>query len=272
MTNWQGVWRSNPQAPQESVALGARSAGRAEAGPGWVIPCGTVPFVNAFWTVSGWGRLFLGQSEFRVAAGDLFVYVPGQFVRGRAGAAGWRYRWFTVDGPLALEVLAALGLSAPWPKPGGRCPVELFDELEAEIANVAGGAEQRAGATLFEILSLAARRVGGGGSAACSGVVEQCRDRIDAGFTDPFLDISGIAAGLRVHRSRLTRLFREQIGLPPGVYLQRLRLRHALKLLRETDLSIKEVSFASGFRDPSYFSRRIRQVTGQTPAAFRVGL
>ena len=44
---------------------------------------------------------------------------------------------------------------------------------------------------------------------------------------------------------------------------------HALSLLRETELPVKEIAYACGIAYVSYFCRLIRKNTGMTPAEYR---
>ena len=47
------------------------------------------------------------------------------------------------------------------------------------------------------------------------------------------------------------------------------RVNWAKSLLKDSDLSIGEVSVAIGVDDPSYFTRFFRKSTGITPSQFR---
>ena len=52
---------------------------------------------------------------------------------------------------------------------------------------------------------------------------------------------------------------------------QRAFLRHAARLLRETDLPVMEVGFSVGFDNFSYFIKRFRSVYGVSPSHYRKG-
>jgi len=75
------------------------------------------------------------------------------------------------------------------------------------------------------------------------------------------------AAGLSV--SRLTVLFREQLGESPVSYAERLRLEHAATLIAAGGLSVKEAAAACGYDDPFHFSRRFAHRMGKPPSHFR---
>ena len=46
-------------------------------------------------------------------------------------------------------------------------------------------------------------------------------------------------------------------------------LREALIRLRETDLSVEQVGYGLGFRDPGCFNRFFKRLTGQPPGFCR---
>ena len=63
----------------------------------------------------------------------------------------------------------------------------------------------------------------------------------------------------------LRKLFSQYLNLSPVDYLNQIRLNKAIELLRNTEMSIKEVCFACGFQSPQYFSRLFKQQMGITP-------
>lgn len=67
----------------------------------------------------------------------------------------------------------------------------------------------------------------------------------------------------------LSRRFVQATGESPKQYWLQLRLLRAEEMLRETNLSIQEISNLLGFSDPSYFIRLFRQRAGITPNDYR---
>ncbi|MFO1499582.1 MAG: helix-turn-helix domain-containing protein [Verrucomicrobiota bacterium] len=65
------------------------------------------------------------------------------------------------------------------------------------------------------------------------------------------------------------KLFKQVAGMTFVAYLTRVRLTQALPLLRETDLSIAEISGRVGFSEQSYFDRRFKKQYGCTPLGYR---
>ena len=45
--------------------------------------------------------------------------------------------------------------------------------------------------------------------------------------------------------------------------------REAVRLVKGTKMSMKEITYELGIRDPAYFNRRFKQLTGDTPLKYR---
>ncbi|NCB56350.1 MAG: AraC family transcriptional regulator [Gammaproteobacteria bacterium] len=95
-------------------------------------------------------------------------------------------------------------------------------------------------------------------------ITEWMKDNITEEFSLPKL-----AQQARISEFHFTRLFKKAMGLPPSQYHIRLRLDQARKLLRETDLTILEITNAVGYSNPSHFARLFRKETGLTPREYR---
>ncbi|MGV8918985.1 MAG: GlxA family transcriptional regulator [Pseudomonas sp.] len=73
--------------------------------------------------------------------------------------------------------------------------------------------------------------------------------------TEPPLSTLDLALGIQVTRRQLERLFRLHLNDTPSNFYLGLRLEKARQLLRQTDMSVLEISIACGFESPSYFTR-----------------
>jgi transcriptional regulator GlxA family with amidase domain len=81
--------------------------------------------------------------------------------------------------------------------------------------------------------------------------------------------IRDVARSVNLSPRRLGQLFKEEIGISPMQFLKNLRMARAQALLQSSFLSIKEVTFQSGFADVSHFVRDFKQCYGVTPSEFR---
>ncbi|HEY9055177.1 MAG TPA: substrate-binding domain-containing protein [Rectinemataceae bacterium] len=69
----------------------------------------------------------------------------------------------------------------------------------------------------------------------------------------------------------LSRIFRQQMGIPLWDYLGRLRVSKAMELLRASADSVSEIAARCGFQDQAYFCRVFRKISGSTPGIYRKG-
>ncbi|MFK7997412.1 MAG: AraC family transcriptional regulator [Granulosicoccus sp.] len=69
--------------------------------------------------------------------------------------------------------------------------------------------------------------------------------------------------------SKFSRFFKKQTGNSYTDHLTSLRLWSAKRQLRETDISVTEICFASGFSNISNFNRTFLRQTGLRPLAYR---
>ena len=77
-----------------------------------------------------------------------------------------------------------------------------------------------------------------------------------------------IAETIDVSANYFSHLFNKELGLSPWDYLNRFRVNQAKELLRRTQGSVKGIAGQVGFKDPKYFSRVFRKLTGLSPNFF----
>jgi AraC-like DNA-binding protein len=85
------------------------------------------------------------------------------------------------------------------------------------------------------------------------------------------LNVEQLANDLNVNYSLFRKGFKKYTGLSPMQYHTSLRMKQAVFLLTNTDLSVKEISFNLGFCTVFYFSKLFKEKTGRTPSEFRRG-
>ncbi len=80
-----------------------------------------------------------------------------------------------------------------------------------------------------------------------------------------------LANKVQLATNSFTRLFHQEIGIPPQRFVKKKRADHACVLLHHTQKSIDEIAMLCGFSDRYHFSRIFKQVTGASPALYRKG-
>jgi AraC-like DNA-binding protein len=120
---------------------------------------------------------------------------------------------------------------------------------------------------MLEFLGLATRR---GGAAPPRNVVRlaRVRDALHARFRED-ISLGPLARDAGLTPAALARQFRREYGCTVGTYLRRLRVRHAARLLTETELPLSHVAVEAGFCDQSHLCRVFRWFTGTSPGEYR---
>lgn len=83
------------------------------------------------------------------------------------------------------------------------------------------------------------------------------------------LRIDGIARVAGLSERSLQNLFKQHVGCTISEELSRVRLAHAARLLRETDLKLDSVAHESGLRSAKYLCEVFRAAFQTTPATYR---
>jgi transcriptional regulator GlxA family with amidase domain len=98
--------------------------------------------------------------------------------------------------------------------------------------------------------------------------LQRVRQYVDAHLNEK-ISVQSLAniAGLSLYH--FARAFKQSEGLTPHDYLVQCRIRHAQKLLADSDVPLSEVALAAGFLDQSHFARRFRDHFGVAPSRYR---
>ena len=86
---------------------------------------------------------------------------------------------------------------------------------------------------------------------------------------DPTTSVQELATLVNLSSSRLGHLFKLQMGVDLNHFLANQRLQKAAELLRQTELSIKEIAGQVGYHHSSSFDRGFQNKFGLPPVDFR---
>ena len=96
----------------------------------------------------------------------------------------------------------------------------------------------------------------------------RAKDRMD-GAPDEDWPVWRLAHVSCISEAHFARSFKEAFGVPPHRYLLTRRIERATALLRDTDLSITDIAFRTGWKSLGTFGRTFRDITGKNPGEVR---
>lgn len=92
---------------------------------------------------------------------------------------------------------------------------------------------------------------------------------LEAHYSDEDFNIPALATAMDLSHAQLGRKLHALLDTTPQLYLRHYRLQKAYYLLKYSDLSVKEVAFATGFSDPGYLSKAFSEEFQQNPRDLR---
>ncbi len=101
--------------------------------------------------------------------------------------------------------------------------------------------------------------------------IKRMLNQMQNNFTDPDFALEQLFTREHYSQNHLRRLFKQEVGCSPLAYLLTLRVDYAKERMRQNQgrqVTIAQIGFMSGFRDPCYFSRIFKKRTGVSPAHY----
>lgn len=99
-------------------------------------------------------------------------------------------------------------------------------------------------------------------------LINEMRDEIHKRWNSN-IDFENLSAQFNVSYVWFRKTFKEVLGTAPNQYHLMLKIRKADQLIQETNLSLSEIAFQSGFESEFYFSRIFKQKMGYNSSEVR---
>lgn len=90
-------------------------------------------------------------------------------------------------------------------------------------------------------------------------------------YLDANLSLPKLAKHMAISANKISQTLNESLNVNFFDYVNGWRIEAARKMLRDSDMSVLDISLAVGFNARSSFYKAFRHHTGQTPSAFRQG-
>lgn len=239
-------------------------------------PVGSHDWLLTF-TIDGVGCYRLHDQSYLCQAGDIFLVAPGVMhdYATLYEDRPWEFYWVHfLPRPHWGEWLQLPAL-AP-----GLCGVSLqdaalkqrlvgsFGRLLQDLRNSTHFPIALAANALEEILLCIAQHHARTQPDTMDPRVNTILQRLHANYREP-VTIAALAQQVALSPSRLSHLFKEQVGRSIIETTVTIRLHQTERLLKYTSLHIGEIAQEVGFQSASYFSRQFKARYGLSPAAYR---
>ena len=228
--------------------------------------------------VQGGGDFRLGQQSIHVSEGDLLISNRNEFHSGYSTQIPYMSNVIIFDmGDLSQE-LAKKNYVFQSVIRGDGVIHDLIQRIFAEAKGQESGYKQLCKALITELFVYLCRNY----------VTEMMPERdsakrkkdlerlnavlgyIEANYNQR-ITVEQLADMVCLSEDRFGHLFREGVGQPPLQYINAMRLRKALNMLKTNQYTVTEVADAVGFRDYNHFGRLFRKQYGCTPNEIKRG-
>lgn len=150
------------------------------------------------------------------------------------------------------------------------CPSRLAHDHHRRFFDSAAAAERAGFRPCLRCRPELAPAPGHTALAALSRLAQAATQRIAAGALNGH-SVADLAGELGVSERHVRRALEREVGVSPHELAQTHRLLLAKRLLRDTDLSVTRVAYASGFQSLRRFNAVFREQYGMPPSALRRG-
>ncbi len=143
--------------------------------------------------------------------------------------------------------------------------------LHAELTGRSNGSDGVASLELYLILAHLARSLAAEKQRTPRTVDKRITHIMEHIQANPDGDLSAeaLSAMTSLNKSYLSRLFTQTTQYTISDYIAEVRIEHACRLLKTTDLPVYRIAERSGYNDLSFFHEKFRELNGKTPAEYR---
>lgn len=83
------------------------------------------------------------------------------------------------------------------------------------------------------------------------------------------ISLEDICSAGGVGKTMGTNIFNEYVNKTPGEFLKDYRIQKSIRLLQETDMTVTEICYETGFAGASYFAETFKKYMGKSPLEYR---
>jgi len=235
----------------------------------------TRPDTNIYifkYTLSGRGTIRIGKTVNHLYPGHAFlVSVPSdhEYYLG-ADNKEWEFVFITLQGEWARQifqrVISGIGNILTIDRHSRLIQLleDIYERVKKRNVKDTFDASSLAYAFVMELYKLASDVVPKGYPKLVSIAIEIINDDYKR-----LGSIEELAVMLNVSKAHLMRVFSRHVGISPGKFLVKTRLKHAEDMLLNSGSSLDEIAEAVGFANGNYLGKVLRQHLGVTTERYR---
>ena len=230
--------------------------GQYKAGPEYCVTRGGLNNFLLIHTQKGQGHLTINNKR-HILSQDTCIIIDCRTLHNyRTLNDEWQFEWVHFHGPLAQYFFDHIG---PLPV-SGVSPFVFRDIKQFEHKSHRDIHIQKAVCNILYMVLCA--------KFSQSSPIDNVPSIMEVAIARP-ISLDEIAERVNMSKYYFIRLFKKQYGDTPANYYMKIRINHAIKLLKDPVHTQKSISEACGFSDTSSFIRAFKRTTGTTPAKYK---
>jgi AraC family transcriptional regulator of arabinose operon len=209
----------------------------------------------------------------KLGKGDAFIIFPGErHMYQPSPRDPWKYVWVGFTGKKAEDLILNANIKEKNSLFQHSYSKEIeiyFKNIILSLRNKPSGFEYNAEGHLYLILSkFMELNFPNIKTSPKKDYVDEAIQFIHSNFQRN-ITVDGISRHIGYHRSYFSTLFKTKRGQSLQEYLIHFRMEKAKELLKDTALTVSEVSSSVGYQDYFVFEKRFKKETGTSPSEFR---
>lgn len=220
--------------------------------------------------IKGCGTVRCGDAECSPCEGDVYFLPKGENHEYFSDSENpWIKIWFNIGGPLINELVHLYRLNGIYHVENIFGIRPLFDEFikitgekNADIFEIFS----KASIIFHKIIQNLSKHITAPGNIPSD--AKKIKTYIDRNI-DKSIRINHLAGLIFRSQSQTIRLFKKAYGKTPYEYILTQKIEMSKYLLKNTNLTIKEISYKLSFADEHYFSNYFKSKTGVSPKQYK---
>lgn len=143
-----------------------------------------------------------------------------------------------------------------------------FESRKDYLAEILGADADSLKAWYMEKMRVAVSSINKGSTDHTHHLIKRAVEYIENNYSKD-ISLDDISKELNLSSYYFSKLFKDEKGENFVEFLTTTRVEKAKELMKDPDMSIKEISSICGYTDPNYFSRIFKKVTGYTPTEYK---